>query len=183
MQRLQTDKLYIVGLFIISGEEYHDDELILSRRFLKWIVVENESTLYTACFKDIKTGVNYFSSGRDIGDLYIDMNTLFSFNNLTNKFKVSKEEIYRYLEDFKQDYNISKIKTRRIINEMLLELIKEHKEDAAVIIEKVMDKFNEETPENMKRFMRDISESLDLPERKNKTRNRRREWSKNGKSI
>lgn len=175
MQKLQTDKLYIVGLFIVSGEEYHNDELILSRRFLKWIVVENESTLYSACFRDIKTGVNYFSTGRDIGDLYIDMNTLFSFNNLTNKLKLSREEIALYLKEFKEDYNISKIKNRRITYEILSKLIKEFGEDATIIIDKVMDDFNEETPENMKRFLRDISESLDLPERKNKSRNRRRE--------
>lgn len=175
MQKLQTDKLYIVGLFIISGEEYHNEELILSRRFLKWIVVENESTLYSACFRDIKTNVNYFSTGRDIGDLYIDMNTLFSFNNFTNKLKLSKEEIALYLKEFKEDYNISKIKNRRITYEILSKLIKEFGDEAAVIIDKVMDEFNEETPENMKRFLRDISESLDLPDRKNKSRNRRRE--------
>lgn len=176
MQKFQTDKLYIVGLFIISGEEYRNDEMLLSRKFLKWIVVENESTLYAACFRDIKTNVNYYSSGRNIGDLYIDMNTLFSFNNLTNKLKLSKEEIALYLKDFKQDYNISKIKNRRITYEILSKLIKEFGEDAAVIIDKVMDEFNEETPENMKRFLKDISESLDLPERRNnKLKNRRRE--------
>ena len=175
MQKLQTDKLYVVGLFIISGEEYHREELILSRKFLKWIVVENESTIYQASFRDIKTNVNYFSEGSSIGDLYIDMNTLFSFNNFTNKLKLGKEEIELYLKEFREDYNIDKIKTRRITYEILSKLIKEFGEDAAVIIDKVMEEFNEESPENMKRFLRDISESLDLPDRKNKSRNRRRE--------
>lgn len=174
MQKLETEKLYIVGLFIISGEEYNDlDERIVSRRFLKWIVVENNSDNYSVCFKDIKTGVNYYSSGNYVGDLYIDMNTLFSFNNFTNKLKLSKEEIALYLKEFKDDYNITKIKNRRITYEILLKLIKEFGEEAIDIIDDVMEEYNEETPENIKRFLRDISESLDLNEKK-KTRYRGR---------
>lgn len=174
MQKLVTEKLYIVGLFIISGEEYNDlDERIVSRRFLKWIVVENNSDNYSVCFKDIKTGVNYYSSGNYVGDLYIDMNTLFSFNNFTNKLKLSREEIAIYLKEFKDDYNITKIKNRRITYEILLKLIKEFGEEAVDIIDNVMEEYNEETPENMKRFLRDISESLDLNEKK-KTRYRGR---------
>ena len=138
-------------------------------------MVENESTLYSACVRDIKTNGNYFSSGRDIGDLYIDMNTLFSFNNFTNKLKLGKEEIALYLRQFREDYNIDKIKTRRITYELLSKLINEFGEDAIVVTSKVFDEFNEESPENMERFLRDISESLDLPDRKNKSRNRRRE--------
>lgn len=173
MQKLQTDKLYIVGLFIVSGIEYIEEEMIISKRFLKWIVVENESDYYSACFRDIKTGVNYFSSGREVGDLYIDMDTLFSFNNLTNKLKLSKEEIAIYLKEFKDNYNMTKIKNRRITYEILLKLIKELGEEAYVIIDKVMKEYNEETPENMKRFLNDVSESLDL-NMKNHTRSRNR---------
>ncbi len=173
MQKLETDKLYIVGLFIISGEEYRNDDFIVSRRFLKWIVVENESDDYSVCFRDIKTGVKYFSYGNMTGDLYIDMNTLFSFNRFTNKQKLGKEEIALYLKEFKDDYNMTKIKNRRITYEVLLKLIKEFGEDAVVVIDKVMEEYNEESPENMKRFLRDISESLDLNENK-KTRRRGR---------
>ena len=173
MQKIQTDKLYIVGLFIVSGIEYHNDDQIVSKRFLKWIVVENESDYYTACFRDIKTGVNYFSSGREIGDLYIDMDTLFSFNNFTNKLKLGKEEIAIYLNDFKNNYNMTKIKNRKITYEILSKLINELGEEAYVIIDKVMQEYNEETPENMKRFLTDVSESLDL-NIKNHTRSRNR---------
>ena len=173
MQKLQTDKLYIVGLFIISGEEYKEDELIVSRRFLKWIVVENESDDYTACFRDIKTDVRYFSYGYQVGDLYIDMNTLFSFNRFTNKLKLGKEEIALYLKEFKDNYNVTKIKNRKITYELLLKLIKELGDEANIIIDDVMEEFNEESPENMKRFLRDVSESLDLNDKK-KVRSRKK---------
>ncbi len=173
MQKRQTDKLYIVGLFIISGEEYKNDDFVISRRFLKWIVVENESDDYTACFKDIKTGIKYFSYGNMVGDLYIDMNTLFSFNRFTNKSKLSKEEIAYYLKEFKANYDLTKIKNRKITYEILLHLVKEYGEEASVIIDNVMEKFDEEGPENMKRFLKDISDSLDLNEQKKKTRIRR----------
>ena len=173
MQKLETEKLYIVGLFIISGREYKNDEEIVSRRFLKWIVVENHSDDYSVYFKDIKTKVNYSSYGFDIGDLYIDMNTLFSFNNFTNKQKLSREEIEIYLKEFKKNYNVTKLKNRQIIYEIIRELIKEFGEEANVIIDKVMDKFNEESPENMKRFLDNISDSLDLNEKKY-TKSRRR---------
>ena len=173
MQKLETEKLYIVGLFIVTGREYKNEEEIMSRKFLKWIVVENLSDDYSVYFKDIKTKINYSSYGFDIGDLYIDMNTLFSFTNLTNKLKLSKEEIYLYLKDFKTDYNLTKLKNRKIVYEIINELIKEFGEEANVIIDKVMDKFNEESPENMKRFLDNISDSLDLNEKKY-TKSRRR---------
>ena len=173
MQKLETEKLYTVGLFIISGREYKNDEEIMNRKFLKWIVVENKSDDYTACFKDIKTGVNYYSQGFDIGDLYIDMNTLFSFTNFTNKQKLSREEISLYLKQFKDDYNITKLKNKRIIYGIIEELIKDFGDEANIIIDKVMDKFNEESPENMKRFLSSISESLDLNQKKS-TKTRRR---------
>ena len=173
MQKIQTDNLYIVGLFIIAGEEYKDEELIVSRRFLKWIVVENESDDYTACFRDIKTDVKYFSYGYQVGDLYIDMNTLFSFNRFTNKLKLGKEEIALYLKEFKDNYNLTKIKNRKITYEILLKLIKEFGEEASAIIDNVMQEFDEESPENMKRFLRDVSESLDLNDKK-KVRNRKK---------
>ena len=173
MQKIETEKLYIVGLFIIAGEEYKNDESIVSRRFLKWIVVENESDDYTACFRDIKTNVKYFSYGYQVGDLYIDMNTLFSFNRFTNKLKLGKEEIALYLKEFKDNYNLTKIKNRKIIYELLLKLIKELGDDASIIIDNVMQEFDEESPENMKRFLRDVSESLDLNDKK-KVRNRKK---------
>lgn len=173
MQKLETEKLYIVGLFIISGREYKNDEEIVSRRFLKWIVVENHSDDYSVYFKDTKTKVNYSSYGFDIGDLYIDMNTLFSLNNFTNKQKLSREEIEIYLKEFKKNYNVTKLKNRQIIYEIIRELIKEFGEEANVIIDKVMYKFNEESPENMKRFLDNISDSLDLNEKKY-TKSRRR---------
>lgn len=173
MQKLETEKLYIVGLFIIAGREYKNDEEVISRRFLKWIVVENNSDDYSAYFKDIKTKVNYSSYGFDIGDLYIDMNTLFSLNNFTNKQKLSREEIELYLKEFKGNYNITKFKNRQIIYEIIAELIKEFGDEANIIIDKVMNKFNEESPENMKRFLNNISDSLDLNEKKyNKSRRR-----------
>lgn len=177
MQKIQTDKLYIVGLFIVSGEEYKNDDLVVLRRFLKWIVVENESDDFSVCFRDIKTGVKYFSYGNMVGDLYIDMNTLFSFNRFTNKQKLGKEEIALYLKQFKDDYNITKIKNRRITYEVLLKLIKELGDEATLIIDKVMQEYDEESPENMKRFLQDISDSLDLNEKK-RTRKRWKEWSK-----
>ena len=173
MQKLETEKLYIVGLFIIAGREYKNDEEVISRRFLKWIVVENNSDDYSVYFKDIKTKVNYSSYGFDIGDLYIDMNTLFSLNNFTNKQKLSREEIELYLKEFKENYNISKFKNGEIIYEIIAELIKEFGDEANIIIDKVMNKFNEESPENMKRFLNNISDSLDLNEKKyNKSRRR-----------
>lgn len=173
MQKLETEKLYIVGLFIIAGREYKNDEEVISKRFLKWIVVENNSDDYSVYFKDIKTKVNYSSYGFDIGDLYIDMNTLFSLNNFTNKQKLSREEIELYLKEFKGNYNITKFKNRQIIYEIIAELIKEFGDEANIIIDKVMNKFNEESPENMKRFLNNISDSLDLNEKKyNKSRRR-----------
>ncbi len=172
MQKRQTDKLYIVGLFIIAGEEYKNDDFVISRRFLKWIVVENESDDYTACFRDIKTGIKYFSYGNMVGDLYIDMNTLFSFNRFTNKLKLSKEEIALYLKEFKDNYDLTKMKNRRITYEILLKLVKEYGEEASIIIDKVMEEYDEESPENMKRFLKEISDSLGLNEKKKKTRTR-----------
>ena len=52
-------------------------------------------------------------------------------------------------------------------------LIKELGEDAYTIIDNVMQDYNEETPENIKRFLSDVSESLDL-NIKNRTRSRSR---------
>ena len=101
------------------------------------------------------------------------MNTLFSFNNFTNKQKLSREEIEIYLKEFKKNYNVTKLKNRQIIYEIIRELIKEFGEEENVIIDKVMDKFNEESPENMKRFLDNISDSLDLNEKKY-TKSRRR---------
>ena len=101
------------------------------------------------------------------------MNTLFSFNRFTNKLKLGKEEIALYLKEFKDNYNLTKIKNREITYEILIKLIKEFGEEASAIIDNVMQEFDEESPENMKRFLRDVSESLDLNDKK-KVRNRKK---------
>ena len=164
MQKMETDKLYIVGLFMITDIRYDvNDGTKKESRFLKWIVVENESDDYAAYFKDIKTGVHYFSQGFDVGDLFIEMDTIVSMNTFTHKAKLSKEEVGYYLKTYKENDNLQQIRDKRIILDVMRKALKAlGTEKAMEIIYEIMYISDEECPKNIKEFLNEISVTLGL---------------------
>lgn len=169
MQKLLTDKLYIVGLYMITDYDYYTNTK--SSKFLKWIVVEDQSDSYSVCFKDIKTKVNYFLAGIVKGDLYIDVDTIYSMNNLTNKQKLGIEEINTYLEEFKQLDTLNKHEKKKKIYEILDKLLQDPDEETLKMINEVINDDNDENKLDKKEFLKDIKQSLEL-NKKTKVRSR-----------
>ena len=172
MQKFETDKLYIIGLFMVTNNNPYDP--IVSSRFLKWIVVENESDDYSTSFRDIKTKVMYFSYGFEIGDLFIDMDTIISMDTFTHKEKISKEEIDAYLKMHKEQDKLEQIRDKRIILETIKKSIKAlGPEKSMEIITEVIRDYDEEVPKNIKEFVSEVSTSLELKDSSNKNKSKR----------
>lgn len=169
MQKFETDKLYIIGLFMVSSNGPYDP--VPESRFLKWIVVENQSDDYSTSFKDIKTGVNYFSSGFEVGDLFIDMDTIISMDKFTYKEKLSREEINAYLKMYKETDKLNQIRDKRIILETIKKSLKAlGPEKGMGIINEIMREYDEEVPKNIKEFVNEVSVSLELIDNSNKNK-------------
>lgn len=113
MQKKYTDSLYIVGLYIVTEFDYEFNSK--EGRFLKWIVVENLSDDYTTEFEDIKTKTKYHKEGFDLGELYVDLNTIVSMNKFTNKNKLGIEEINIIKEQFEREHQKDK-EARKMMN-------------------------------------------------------------------
>lgn len=179
MQKIETDKLYIIGLFMVTKNSNPYD-YTPSSRFLKWIVVENQSDDYSTSFKDIKTGVSYLCSGFDEGDLFIDTNTIISMNNFTHKGKLSKEEINYYLKMHKEKDKLEQIRDKKIILETIRKALKTlGPEKAMELIENVMNEYDEECPNNIKEFIEEVSVTLEIGNNSSR-RNKRKRYKKKG---
>jgi len=175
MQKIETDKLYIIGLFMVTNNNPYKP--VPSSRFLKWIVVESESDDYGTSFKDIKNGTAYFSSGFEVGDLFIDMNTIVSMNEFTHKGKLSKEEINYYLKMYKEQDKLNQIRDKRVILETMKKSLKAlGPQKGMEIVNEVMKEHSEEIPKNIKEFVDEVSTTLGLNDS-----NRNKRYKKKGK--
>ena len=173
MQKTETDNLYIVGLHIVTDTEFLEEQDVVTSKFLKWIIVENQSASYITEFVDIKTNTKYYKEGFSIGDLYVDMDTIVSMNTFTNKRKLSKEEMYIILEQFKREQDIEKIRMRKMFYKAFKDVIYEVGEEKVTdIVNKMID--NDDEVIKIDDAMDKIAYSLDIKqEKKVKKRNSR----------
>lgn len=173
MQKFYTKSLYIAGLYVVANDEYiNSDDYLMTGRFLRWVVVNNVSDDLSTEFIDIDDDVKYYSSGLLKGDVYINLESLYSFTNLSSKSKLSKEEIFVLLDKYKNDKLESKIKNMRIIYDVIVKLIDSiGLSDAYLIIDDLLSKYGFDGDFND--FLNELHYNLDYDfERYSKVRNR-----------
>ena len=135
MQKLETDNLYIAALNMITDINYTNESEVISKKFLKWIIVENTSDTYVSDFIDIKTQTKYYNSAIEKGELFIDLSSLISLNTFTNKSKLSKEECTFILEQFKKNFEIDKEERKKAVFEIIENYSEIFDEDGKIITE------------------------------------------------